>query len=40
MDSLIEYTVTVLKVLGYDLFGKVESDDANKTKDAVKTANT
>lgn len=27
MDSLIEYTATVLKVLGYDLFGKIDVED-------------
>lgn len=30
MDSLIDYTVTVLKVLGHDLFGRVEKNDAEE----------
>lgn len=35
MDSLIDYTATVLKVLGYDLFGKVDSDnDGEKNNDS------
>ena len=33
MDSLIDYTVTVLKVLGYDLFGKPEGSNAKKQND-------